>query len=173
MPNDSYKKRGNEAYVSDEADTRRLHELLTDAKEEQKILSLNAWHLGRYIIEHSKTDGDSDGNGKINIPESLDMGAYLVNAEKYPRLADDEKADFINQYVKLEKAAGQVTARTLYATRVHGKGFWALVFLYCGSRRKNLNSGSLIQPGSPLITYVSCWAHWLAEALFSSRICFI
>jgi len=108
-------------------DTKRLQKLVVDSKEEQKILSLNAWHLGRYIIEHSKKDGDSNSNGKIDIPGGFAMGEYMVNAEKYPILDDANKAAFINQYVELEKAAGDVTARTLYATRIHGKGFLSAI----------------------------------------------
>lgn len=91
----------------------RKHE--KESRAEQKILSLNAWHLARYLVEHEK------------LPENLDVGEFMVMAENYPNLSDEKKALFVNQYAQLEFAAGSVTARTLYATRIHGKTFISAV----------------------------------------------
>lgn len=85
-----------------------------DAREEQRILATNAWHLARFIIEHDH---------EIEFPENFNSGQFLVWCQKYPVLSENEKIDFINQYADLEKAAKHVTARTLVATRIHGHGF--------------------------------------------------
>lgn len=97
-------------------DSKKVRELESESRDEQRMLSLNAWHLARYLIEHEK------------VPEWLDIGQFLEMAEDYPQLSEEKKIAFINQYAQLEAAAGEVTARTLYATRVHGKSFLRAVF---------------------------------------------
>lgn len=90
-----------------------------EAKKEQRILGINAWHLARYVIEHDH---------QINIPEGVNIGKFLCWAEKYPNLENEDKIDFVNQYAQLEEVSKNVTARTLVATRIHGQGFFHAVF---------------------------------------------
>lgn len=98
-------------------DTERAERAEREVKEEQRILAANAWHLARYIIEHD-----------IKIDGEFDAGQFLFWCEHYPRLAEEDKIAFANQYRKLEKSAKNVTARTLYATRIYGKGFFFALF---------------------------------------------
>lgn len=90
-----------------------------ETKEEQRILSINAWHLARYVIEHDH---------EIIIPEEINIGQFLCWSESYPELKPEEKISFVNQYAMLEKATKSVTARTLVATRIHGRGFFHAAF---------------------------------------------
>jgi hypothetical protein len=88
-------------------------------KKEKAILAENAWHLARYLMEH---------DDRYNVAEKIDMGAFLLLAERYPSLTNSsEKKKFINEYDMLEKIAGNVTARTLRATRIHDNGFFYAV----------------------------------------------
>ena len=87
--------------------------------KEQRNLALNAWHLARYLMEH---------DDKYNIPKEVNIGRFLLFAENYPELNDEEKIEFFKDYDALEKVAKNVTARTLVATRIHGRGFFAAVF---------------------------------------------
>jgi len=99
--------------------TERIERIETKTKEEQRILSSNAWHLARYIIEHDY---------EIILPEDFDMGKFLWFSEHYLDLKQEEKILFINQYMMLEKVTKNVTARTLVATRIHGHGFLYATF---------------------------------------------
>lgn len=95
---------------------------LKELKNEQEILGRNAWYLGRYFIEHDY---------KIDFPnkeDKFDLGKFIVLAEQYPNLEDSDKQIFVNQYAILEKATKSVTARTLFATRIHGQGFLYATF---------------------------------------------
>lgn len=89
------------------------------SEEDKQMLGCNAWHLARFIIEHDHM---------YDIPKEIHMGEFVLLAEKYPDLEDDAKKKFINQYALIEKLAKNVTARTLAATRIHGKGFFAAAF---------------------------------------------
>lgn len=86
---------------------------------EQKNLAVNAWHLARYLMEHDH---------QFEIPKQINIGRFLVLAENYPELGNEEKIQFFNDYDALEKVAKNVTARTLVATRIHGRGFFAAAF---------------------------------------------
>jgi hypothetical protein len=100
-----------------EKETEREKEI----KSEQNILATNAWHLARYFIEH---------NYEIEFQnkQDFDIGEFLVCSEVYPNLEDEKRKEFIRQYALLEKVTRNVTARTLVATRIHGKGFFHAVF---------------------------------------------
>lgn len=98
---------------------------VAETKEEQRILASNAWHLARYMIEHDH---------EIALPRNFNVGQFLLWAENYPHLADEDKIEFINQYAVLEKATKNVTARTLVATRIHGRGFWHAAFCSSAGR---------------------------------------
>ena len=100
------------------SDTSNLIRVREETEEEQVILAMNAWHLGRYVIEHDH---------EINIPDSVNIGEFLVLAEAYPSLEKEDKITFVNQYAELEKVSGEVTARTLFATRIYGKPFYHIV----------------------------------------------
>ena len=104
-----------------------------ETKEEQRILACNAWHLARYVIEHDH---------EIDLPEEFNAGQFIHWAENYPELEPHEKIDFVNQYAMLEKATKSVTARTLVATRIHGRGFLHATF--CTSVGKYLLFLSII-----------------------------
>ena len=97
----------------------RIKLLEQETKEEQRILSTNAWHLARYVIEHDY---------ELKLPEDFDMGNFIWYAQHYLELEKEDKIIFINQYMMLEKATKNVTARTLVATRIHGRGFLYAVF---------------------------------------------
>ena len=88
-------------------------------KEEQRILASNAWHLARYAIEHDH---------EIDFPDAFDVGQFLYWSENYPNLSPKEQITFVNQYAMLEKTTKNVTARTLFATRIHGRGFFYATF---------------------------------------------
>ncbi|RLA79045.1 MAG: hypothetical protein DRG78_13745 [Epsilonproteobacteria bacterium] len=88
-------------------------------KEEQRILANNAWHLARYAIEHDH---------EIDFPDEFDIGQFLYWSENYPNLNPEEKITFVNQYAMLERTTKSVTARTLYATRIYGRGFTYAIF---------------------------------------------
>lgn len=90
-----------------------------ETKREKLMLAENAWHLARFVIEHDE---------QIQMPADFDAGTFLYWAEEYPNLPKEEKIAFVNQYAKLERVAGNVTARTLRATRIHGRGFRHAVF---------------------------------------------
>ncbi|PKH04430.1 hypothetical protein CXF72_00670 [Psychromonas sp. MB-3u-54] len=102
-----------------EVTTKKAERAEAETKEEQRILSSNAWHLARYVIEHDY---------EIIIPEEINIGQFLCWSEDYPKLKPEEKISFINQYALLEKITKSVTARTLVATRIHGRGFFHAVF---------------------------------------------
>jgi len=91
-----------------------------ETREEQRILASNAWHLARYVIEHDY---------EIQMPKNFNPGEFLDWSERYPSLTKEEKIDFVNQYADLEKATKSVTARTLVATRIHGRGFFHAALL--------------------------------------------
>lgn len=99
--------------------TKKIEQVETETKEEQRILATNAWHLARYFLEHDH---------EIDTPPGFDVGQFLNWAENYPDLADEQKIEFVNQYAKLEKVTKSVTARTLLATRIHGRGFFHAAF---------------------------------------------
>ena len=101
------------------SDISKLNKVRQETEEEQGILALNAWHLARYVIEHDH---------EIEVPEAVDMGQFMLWSENYPTLSPEEKIKFVNHYALLEKAAKNVTARTLVATRIHGRGFIHAVF---------------------------------------------
>ena len=86
-----------------------------------RVLAANAWDLAQHIAEHK------DRFDKVS---DIDFGQFLGLCEKYPDMESDDpqRAMFVNQYCQLEEAAGDVTARTLVATRIHGKGFVRAVF---------------------------------------------
>ena len=90
-----------------------------ETREEQRILASNAWHLARYVIEHDH---------EIELPSKFDPGRFIYWAENYPDLKKKEKIEFVDQYAMLEKSSANVTARTLVATRIHGRGFIHAVF---------------------------------------------
>ena len=90
-----------------------------ETREEQRILASNAWHLARYVIEHDHL---------IDLPRKFDPGRFIYWAENYPDLTKEEKIEFVDQYAMLEKSSANVTARTLVATRIHGRGFFHAVF---------------------------------------------
>lgn len=115
------------------SDTSKLNKVREETEEEQAILALNAWHLARYIIEHDH---------EIDVPKGIDIGQLMLWTEHYPDLSPDEKIKFVNQYALLEKATENVTARTLVATRIHGRGFFHAAF--CTSVGKYLLFLSLI-----------------------------
>lgn len=97
---------GDVDYLSQENETR----------DEQRILATYAWHLGRYLIEH-------DG-----LPEDFPAGKFMCWSEHYPELSPEDKIEFVDRYAQLEKCAKKVTARTLLATRIHGRGFLHAAF---------------------------------------------
>jgi hypothetical protein len=99
--------------------TKKVDRIEAETKEEQRILSSNAWHLARYVIEHDY---------EIIIPEEINIGRFLCWSENYPALKPEEKIKFLNQYTMLEKVTKSVTARTLVATRIHGRGFFNAAF---------------------------------------------
>ncbi|MBA1148750.1 hypothetical protein H0Z60_17010 [Ectothiorhodospiraceae bacterium WFHF3C12] len=90
-----------------------------ETKREKLVLAQNAWHLARFAVEH---------NNQIQLPEDFDAGTFLKRAEDYPNLPDKDKIHFVNEYARLEKVTGNVTARTLSATRIHGRGFMHAAF---------------------------------------------
>ena len=100
-----------------EEDKKRAEEI----KMEQQILATNAWHLGRYYIEH-------DQDIESLKDKDFDIGDFLISSELYPNLEEEKRKKFIRQYAILEKATKNVTARTLVATRIHGQGFFHAVF---------------------------------------------
>lgn len=87
--------------------------------KEKESLGSNAWHLARFIMEHDDV---------YAIPEGFNMGQFVVWAEKYPELTEEEEIKFIDQYLILEKLVKNVTARTLAATRIYGRGFFSAAF---------------------------------------------
>ncbi len=87
--------------------------------KEKKSLGSNAWHLARFIMEHDDV---------YVIPEGFNMGQFVVWAENYPELTEKEEIKFIDQYLILEKLVKNVTARTLAATRIYGRGFFSAAF---------------------------------------------
>jgi hypothetical protein len=97
----------------------KIKRIEKETKEEQRILASNAWHLARYVMEH---------DFELTIPEDFNMGEFLWCSEHYLDLDEKKKIQFINQYMMLEKATKNVTARTLVATRIHGHGFFYAVF---------------------------------------------
>ncbi len=99
--------------------TTMAEKIETQTKEEQRILASNAWHLARYAIEHDH---------EIDFPDEFDVGKFLYWSENYPNLNKEEKIIFVNQYAMLEKTTKKVTARTLFATRIHGRGFFYAIF---------------------------------------------
>lgn len=101
------------------SDISKTEKAEAEIKQEQRKLAANAWHLARYLIEHDH---------EINLPKNFDHGEFVNWAESYPKLSPKKKIKFVNQYAKLEKAAENVTARTLVATRIHGEGFFHAVF---------------------------------------------
>jgi len=101
------------------SDVNKASQASEEIKEEQSILASNAWHLARYIIEHDDI---------IQIPEGVEIGQFILWSENYPTLKPDEKIKFVDQYALLEKVAQNVTARTLVATRIHGRGFFHATF---------------------------------------------
>jgi len=94
--------------------TSKVEKAEMETRNEQRILAINAWHLARYAIEHDH---------EIDLPEDFNVGRFIHWAENYPDLNVDDKIEFVNQYAMLERAAVNVTARTLVATRIHGQGF--------------------------------------------------
>jgi len=90
-------------------------------ESEEHILAINAWHLARYAIEN---------NEKLKKEPKINFGEFICMCEKYPDLDDKDpkKIDFVNQYRLLEIATWPVTARTLVATRIHGRGFFHAAF---------------------------------------------
>ena len=90
-----------------------------ETKEEQRILASNAWHLARFVIEHDH---------EIALPKKFNAGEFIYWSENYPDLKPEDKINFVNQYAMLEKATKKVTARTLVATRIHGRGFFHAAF---------------------------------------------
>jgi len=115
------------------SDSSNLSKVRQDTEDEQVILAMNAWHLARYVIEHDH---------EIALPDGVDMGQFMLWSEHYPSLKPDEMIQFVNQYALLEKVTGHVTARTLVATRIHGRGFFHAAF--CTSVGKHLLFLSLI-----------------------------
>jgi len=103
----------------DSSIARQHHKVL---KSEKHNLSINAWHLARYIIENESFSNHLD---KTQTKNNFDFGEFFCLCEAYPYLNDHDpkKVAFINLYRKLEQRAGNVTARTLVATQVHGKSF--------------------------------------------------
>jgi len=99
--------------------TKKAERAEAETKEEQRFLANNAWHLARYVIEHDH---------KIELPEAFNAGQFIYWAENYPELNPEDKINFINQYAMLEKSTQRVTARTLLATRIYGRGFFNAVF---------------------------------------------
>ena len=97
----------------------KIELLERETKEEQRILTTNAWHLARYVIEHDY---------ELELPDDFDMGKFIWYTQHYFDLDKKEKILFINQYMMLERATKDVTARTLVATRIHGHGFLYAVF---------------------------------------------
>ena len=87
--------------------------------KEKQSLGLNAWHLARFVMEHDSV---------YIIPKNFPMGQFVVWAEKYPELTEEEEIEFIEQYLILEKLVKNVTARTLVATRIYGRGFLSATF---------------------------------------------
>ncbi len=102
-----------------EIPTKQMEKAEAETKEQQYILGSNAWHLVRYVIEHDH---------EIPLPDDFNTGRFLCWAEEFPDLKLDDKICFINQYAMLEKVTENVTARTLVATRIHGRGFFHAAF---------------------------------------------
>ncbi len=92
-----------------------------EINEEESALALNAWHLARYVMEQGKY------SKKV---KDFDFGEFFAMCEKYPDMPEGslDKVKFVNNYHKLELIAENVTARTLIATRIHGRGFVTAVF---------------------------------------------
>jgi hypothetical protein len=90
-----------------------------ETREEQRLLANNAWHLARYVVEHDH---------KIELPKEFNAGQFIYWAENYLDLNAEDKINFVNQYAMLEKSTERVTARTLLATRIHGRGFFHAAF---------------------------------------------
>lgn len=84
---------------------------------EKATLAKNAWHLARYALEH-------DNPKRKLLPEGFDVGHFMTMCEMFPRLNSRNQIRFINEYAKLEAALGNVTARTIVATQIHGKSFF-------------------------------------------------
>jgi len=120
-------------------DSEKVRELEEEAREERKILSLNAWHLARFIMEHNKCD-----SYKINVPEGVNIGEFMDMAEDYPFLPREKKVLFLNQYALLEQASCEVTARTLYATRIYGKHPFAFLKTSVGMHLLVLSAVSIV-----------------------------
>ncbi|MCK5122301.1 MAG: hypothetical protein KAQ91_09970 [Methylococcales bacterium] len=99
--------------------TKKLESIEAETKQEQRILASNAWHLVRYVMEHDH---------EIEIPAKFNIGQFVEWSENYPDLNTEDKINFINQYAMLEKITKKVTARTLVATRIHGRGFFHAAF---------------------------------------------
>ena len=97
----------------------KIEKIEAETKQEQRILACNAWHLVRYVLEHDH---------EIKVPTKFNAGQFVEWSENYPDLNTEDKINFINQYAMLEKITKKVTARTLVATRIHGRGFFHAAF---------------------------------------------
>lgn len=95
-------------------DSKKTKFLEEELANEQCNLARNAWHLSRFVIEHDH---------ELKLPDDFEPGQFMIWAEKYPKLDDSERIAFVDQYASLEKISKNVTARTLFATRIHGEGF--------------------------------------------------